>query len=155
MGTISNFIEIRRDGKIIPEGMTYDQWEELGWAPEKVIRIRWDYEGRPVELEDSGGMLAEIIDSRTAIAIEINGGQNLSVYDPNGKLRCRVPNVQNISGKDLSGVFAWFGKVEIDIAHCFAVVFEVGPASWDSPSDFYLLHVDSLNGKLLKWQRTR
>jgi hypothetical protein len=37
---ISNFHEIRRDGKVIPEGMTGVQMLAAGWEPDKVLWLR-------------------------------------------------------------------------------------------------------------------
>lgn len=155
MGTISNFMKIRRDGKIIPEEMTLEQLEDIGWAPDKITRVQWDYEGRRIELNDpdGSGLYVEVIDDRTAVAVNMD--EYISIIDADGSLRLRVPNVQNIGGKELKGKFAWFGEVESGMTHCFAVVFEVPPVKWDEGSDFYLLHIDSMNGKLLKWHWTR
>jgi hypothetical protein len=42
---IQNFKEIRRDGKVIDDNSTTAQLLSLGWAPEKVNRIEWEYHG--------------------------------------------------------------------------------------------------------------
>jgi hypothetical protein len=36
---ISNFQHIRRDGKVVPEGMTVVEMTAAGWVPDRVMRM--------------------------------------------------------------------------------------------------------------------
>jgi hypothetical protein len=89
---ISNFLEFRRDGKVIPEGMTSVQMITAGWEPDKVLRLKWDWDGHPIELTSPYGLLSRIVRSREYLAVledtdAVGSHAKLSVYLPDGTLR--------------------------------------------------------------------
>jgi hypothetical protein len=95
---ISNFLEFRRDGKVIPEGMTAVQMITAGWEPDKVLRLQWDWDGHPIELASPYGLLSRIVRSREYLAVledtDATGYHaRLSVYLSNGTLGAELANI--------------------------------------------------------------
>jgi hypothetical protein len=95
---ISNFLEFRRDGKVIPKGMTAVQMITAGWEPDKVQRLQWDWDGHPIELAGPYGLLSRIVRSREYLAVLEDTGATgyharLSVYLPNGTLRGELADI--------------------------------------------------------------
>jgi len=66
---ISNFHKIRRDGKVIPEGMTGVEMIAAGWEPDKVLWLRWDCDGHPTELASHYGLLSRVVPSHEYVAV--------------------------------------------------------------------------------------
>jgi hypothetical protein len=104
---ISNLQKIRRDGNMIPEGMTGEQMIASGWEPDKVLWLRWDCYGHPIELASPYGFLSRIVPSREYLAVLEDTdatGQHarLSVYLSDGTLRGNFPNILEFPGTAVS-----------------------------------------------------
>ena len=133
---ISNFQEIRRDGKVIPEGMTGVQMLAAGWQPEKVLWLRWDWFGHPIELASPFGFLSRIVPTREYLVVledtDASGDHaRLSVYLSNGTFRGSFPNILDIPGigdapaHREAGEYAWFQPPKTSLPTAFAAVFKV------------------------------
>jgi hypothetical protein len=66
---ISNFQKIRRDGKLIPEGMTGEQMTLSGWEPDKVLWLRWDWHGHPIQLAKPLRLSFRVVESHEYLAV--------------------------------------------------------------------------------------
>jgi hypothetical protein len=132
---ISTFLEFRRDGKVIPEGMTAVQMITAGWEPDKVLRLQWDCDGHPIELASPYGMLSRIVRSREYLAVledtDATGYRaRLSVYLPNGTLRGELadivefPEAARWPARTEPGEYLWF-ETPKSLPTAFGVVFKV------------------------------
>jgi hypothetical protein len=133
---ITNFLETRRDGKLIPEGMTSVQMISLGWEPDKVLRLQWDWNGQPIELVSPYGFLSRVVRSREYLAVledtDATGWQSkLSVYLPDGTLRqnfinvVALPATARFPAHTEAGEFVWFETQKSPVPTAFGVVFKV------------------------------
>jgi hypothetical protein len=152
---ISNFQKIRRDGKIIPEGMTGEQMLAAGWQPEKVLWLRWDWFGHPIELASPYGFLSRIVPSREYLAVLEDTdatGQHaiLSVYLSNGTFRGTFPNLLELPGNAQiaphkeAGEYVWFQIPRSPLPTAFAAVFKVF-----RNGATYRVDIDAATGSLL------
>jgi hypothetical protein len=116
---ISNFQAIRRDGKVIPEGMTGVQMIAAGWEPDKVLQLQWDWNGHPIELVSPYRLLSRIVRSHEYLAVledtDATGYYaRLSVYLSDGTLRESFPNIVEFprtaesSAHTEPGEYLWF-----------------------------------------------
>jgi hypothetical protein len=133
---ISNFRELRRDGKVIPEGMTAVQMIAAGWEPDKVLRLQWDWNGHPIELVSPYGFLSRIVRSHEYLAVledtDATGDYaRLSVYLPDGTIRESFPNILEFPGTAQSpartepGEYVWFETPKSTLSTTFGAVFKV------------------------------
>jgi hypothetical protein len=133
---ISNFQKIRRDGKVIPEGMTGVQMIVAGWEPDKVLRLRWDWDGHPIELTSPYGLLSRVVPSHEYLAVledtDATGYHaRLSVYLPDGTIKESYPKLLDFpaTAKSLAhkepGEYVWFQTPKSPLPTAFAVVFKV------------------------------
>ncbi|MES2407100.1 MAG: hypothetical protein V4528_07245 [Pseudomonadota bacterium] len=142
--TIQQFIEIRRDGKVIDETMSVEDICALG-AIEKVIEVQWRNGSQPVSLRDAYGVLAIVVPGREFVAA--NGhdesGQRrvLSVINADGTQRLQLSNTQVIRGKGELGDFRWFELPRVESLNVFGVVFERA-----SDNSMFQLDIDATNG---------
>jgi hypothetical protein len=133
---ISNFQAFRRDGKVIPEGMTGVQMLSAGWEPDKVLRMQWECNGHPIELVTPFGFLSRIVRSRDYLAVledtDATGDRaSLSIYLPNGTLQTNLPGIVVFPADAKSpahkeaGEYLWFQTPKSPLPTAFAVVFRV------------------------------
>ena len=133
---ISNFQKIRRDGKVIPEGVTGEQMIAAGWEPDKVLRLRWDWYGNPIELSSPYGFLSRIVPSREYLAVledtDATGDHaRLSVYLSNGTFRGTFNNVLDLPATPVvpehkeAGEYVWFQTPKSPLPTAFAAAFKV------------------------------
>jgi hypothetical protein len=152
---ISNFHEIRRDGKVIPEGMTGVQMLAAGWEPDKVLWLRWDYYGQPIELASPYGFLSRVVPSHEYLAVledtdETGDHARLSVYLSNGTFRGTFPNILDLPGNSQigphreAGEYAWFQKPKSPLPTAFAAVFKVYRTGGT-----YRVDIDAASGSVL------
>jgi hypothetical protein len=132
---ISNFHEIRKDGKVIPEVMTAVQMITAGWKPDKVLYLRWESCGLPVELASPYGFLSCIVPSREYLVVledtDVTGGHaRLSVYLPDGTLGRSLPNIVDFSvmarqlWHEEPGEYVWFESTKSTLPTAFGAVFK-------------------------------
>lgn len=146
--SIHNFMEIRRDGKVIDESMSAEDVFALG-NPEKIVEVKWRDDARLVSIHDDLGMLAKVVPGRNFVAI--NGHdepssqcRKLFIMNADGSKRLQLSNVQNIRGANESGKFCWFEPSRTESSDVFGVVFNV--ASDDS---MFQLDIDATSGAIV------
>ncbi len=133
---ISNLRHIRRDGKVIPETMTAVQMIAAGWEPDKVLWIRWDSDGHPIELASPFGFLSRVVASREYIVVledtDATGNYaTLSTYLSDGTLHNIYPNIVHFPATatwpacEEPGEYLWFQTPKSPIPTAFAVVFKL------------------------------
>jgi hypothetical protein len=133
---ISNFHEIRRDGKVIPDGMTGVQMLAAGWEPDKVLWLRWDWYGHPIELASPYGLLSRVVPNHEYLALledtDASGDHaTLRICLPDGTIRENFPNILEWAGTADSGArkeageYVWFQTPKSPLPTAFAVVFKV------------------------------
>jgi hypothetical protein len=132
---ISNFHEIRKDGKVIPEGMTGVQMITAGWEPNKVLYLRWESCGLPVELASPYGFIRHIVPSREYLVVledtdEFGDNTRLLVYLPDGTLWRNLPNIVDFSvmarhlWQEEPGHYVWFESTKSPLPTAFGAVFK-------------------------------
>lgn len=126
---ITQFRKIRRDGKVIDEGMTAKDMMDRGWLPDKVVRIEWDAGGRLKSLDSEFGLLAIVVPGREFLAVVEdldNSGQNsrLIILNADGSMARQLENIQRIDGADHPGVFSWFEPSQTNSSGDFGVAFQ-------------------------------
>jgi len=66
---IRGFELLRADGRVIDESLTSDRMKELGWAPSKVVEVRWRWAARRLKLSNHSGLEAMVIPDRQQLAV--------------------------------------------------------------------------------------
>jgi hypothetical protein len=133
---IANFHKIRRDGKVIPEGMTGVEMIAAGWEPDKVLRLRWDCDGHPIEVTSPYGLLSRVVRSHEYVAVledtDATGDHaTLRVHLPDGTIRESYPNIlefpatAKFGARKETGEYVWFQTPKLLLPTAFAVVFRV------------------------------
>jgi len=130
MSVIQLFQEIRRDGKIIDESMTAEHMIRTGWAPDKVLVLRWMCSGRLIELRSQFGFLSRIVATREYVVVLEDtdaGGQYtvLTTYQPDGTPHMTFQNIMPINNQPEAGIFASFRSPESSVPTAFSVLFDV------------------------------
>ncbi len=147
-----SFQEKRRDGKIILETMSVQDVINKGWGVDQIVAVRWKNDVGNVELKNSEGILAEVLPDRSGVVALVTIGNKdvLKVFNSDGTERLIIPNHQNISGSDITGIFEWFEPSSIADGVSFGVVF-----SDRSSGVSYQLDIDSTNGKVVSEKLNR
>ena len=130
MSLIQQFQEIRRDGKVVDESMTGLDMIRAGWAPDKVLVLRWMYSDRLIELRSPFGLLSRIVATREYIVVLEDtdaGGQytTLTTYLPDGTPHMTFQNIVPINNHPEAGIFASFRSPESTVPTAFSVLFDV------------------------------
>jgi hypothetical protein len=144
VGQITDFVEIRRDGRIIDREMTVDRMVALGWPPERIVRVTWKNDGRQVELADASGISAKVLSTYDAVALIVDNGAHLVVLNSDGTERYRLGGKIVVGGNRRGGAFRWFERARSGSPTNFGIVFE-------RPSDrsFYELEIDAASGSIV------
>ena len=127
---IRHLQEIRADGKVIDETMDFDAMSALGWAPCRVTALRWEHDGRPVDLHyESGVTVRRLRGGRFLAALVLSAddasGPRLCVLDADGREHLDLPNTLNLAGRDEPGAYRWFEDAPAGGGNLFRVVFEL------------------------------
>ena len=135
--------------------MTGEQMLDAGWEPDKVIALRWDWAGRPVELRSNFGLLSQIVPSRDYVAVleETDGSGDhslLTVYQGDGSSRGSFRNIVEVAGKPEVGEFLWFEPASSSSPTAFGVVFNVARTGAT-----YQVDIDAQSGAVLGIKETR
>jgi hypothetical protein len=149
MKVIENFQEIRRDGQIIPEGMTAEQIDALGNVS-RVVEVRWhnSLTEKTICIKTNFGILSKVIDGRSWIAALVYDSEthcSLVVFNSAGEVHIRVPNVHRIDDLERSGLFAGFSEPHLRQDAVFGVIFRTEGPDWDR----YWMDIDARTGKVL------
>lgn len=128
---IENFTKIRADGKIIPDQEDFNIFK-LGWEPCKIVAVYWNYNGRRVEFHDDSetGIRLDYVKELNMIVFlkSLNTEPNpcfMTVYNADGSIRFRIPNVQKIRGIEREGKFLWLVDYTDEYPGHYGVVFQV------------------------------
>lgn len=146
---ISHLQEIRADGKVIDETMDFDRMSTLGWAPCRVTKLRWQNDGRQVEVRREAGVVVQRLHSGrflpalVTMAID-SPASRLCVLNADGSLRLDVPDVQLLAGHAERGAFGWFEKPPAESGNVFRVVFEVARNQAQ-----FAIDIDAESGRVL------
>ena len=143
---ISDFVEVRRDGRIIPAGMTVAAMLEAGWSADIVVRARWRHDASEVAIEDGGGLLAVPVVGGHHVAAILSDG-SLTIYDELGEPKHVWSHMIESQGSAWRGKFCWFEKSIL--AGRVNAVFE------DESSALFLCEIDAVLGQVVSVSRTR
>jgi hypothetical protein len=141
---VEDFLEVRRDGKIIPETMTVEQMVAQGWSSERIVQIRWRFDDRDVSLANEHGLLTQVTPRRDGVVVIGNqqgGPSTLAVINGDGSTRLVIDNQQRINGRQEAGVFSWFEPCRTVGANCFGAVFRTQSAMYQVDIDADTGHV--------------
>ena len=146
---ITDLQEIRADGKVIAEAMTFAQMRALGWQPCLLTSVRWNDDGRTVELKHAAGLNVEVLPNRELVAALVNDDASaqtnrLCVFNRDGSLRHELANVQDIRGTAEAGSFGWFERAQSPDPNLIHVVFEL-----ERNRATYWLDLDAANGRII------
>lgn len=130
---ISNFLQIRTDGKIVPAGMTVHEMLSRGWVPSKVVSLRWSSSEADVEFPALHGVHGIPVPGGNYVAAildEDDSGINsrLVVLSPDGSVHGRLQNKLVESGLNTGGRFIWFEPAMNPGVDRFGVVFQTDTA---------------------------
>ena len=99
---ISNFIEVREDGKVITEDMTPEDIWNLGDVC-KVVKIQWDANDIKYQVENESGILSSLLPDKTGLVYSKSEKEVICVNEDNS-IRFRKYAL-SISG---AVSFCWF-----------------------------------------------
>lgn len=153
MGTIENYIEIRRDGRIIPENMPSEELHKMGVC--KLKELRWTYDGKDVRIPAAFGILGDVVQGRQFVAVKERDNESgkhstLWILNGDGSRRWRIPDTQTINGKEVRGIFCGFESPRIERDHVFGAVYDC-----ITLRDMYILEIDADSGATLGAHYTR
>lgn len=126
---ISNFVQVRVDGKLIPQGMTVKIMLELGWQPAKVVALRWDWGSQQIEFAPPRPLHATVVRGQTFVAAIMEGelasqAGRLVVVNPDGSIHGSLDNRLDVAGQTSAGQFGWFEPAMTAGANIFGAVFQ-------------------------------
>lgn len=135
MTAFAKLLEIRADGKIIPEGMPLEDVWRLSEKPEKVIAVQWEHKDQVIALREERGLLFRLVKSRRYAVIKpltSSTGQSygMKIVDQSGHLVHTLEPIVRWQGEAKAGVFCWFESHPDVGPDEFDVIFEPssGPA---------------------------
>lgn len=129
MAQVSNFVQVRADGKCVPSSMTVKEMLDLGWTPSKVIALRWVCGGMEVEVAAPHGIHGIVVEGANFVAAirdepETNAECQLIIFLPDGNLHAELENRLSVSGREYNGNFSWFEQAMTSHIDIFGVVFQ-------------------------------
>lgn len=145
---ITNFREIRGDGKVIDRSVTIDKMIDLGWMPDKVVRLEWMYDGSSVVIENKFGILSKVLYGENKVVMllnrdDVHDKKDLVIVDGLGGNERKIPNKLDILGREVVGKFVWFEDAALNLSGCFSVVFE------DPDKNLFEIAVNVITGCLV------
>jgi hypothetical protein len=155
MSTVQDFYDVRRDGKIIPEGMTFHEIIALG-EKSLVVEARWKCSAtqKSVSLKSPFGVAASVVQGRQFVVARIytkESDSQVTVFNCDGSVHLNLSNTQKINGQDQQGEFYWFQDAHHPADGVFGVVFQCDY----QPSAQYWMDIDAATGKVLKCTWTK
>jgi hypothetical protein len=128
---ISNFLQVRSDGKLVPAGMKVEEMLARGWVPSRVIALKWTYQGRPVEFSAPDGVHGILVQGGNFVAAIVDDddtGQNshLLVLSASGSVHGRLTNEVSVAGQTVQGRFCWFEPPMAPGADTLGAIFQGG-----------------------------
>ena len=153
MSLISNFEQIREDGRILQEGMTLQDLQRLGWNIEKIRKLQWLSDGRRVFVGAEYGFLGKVTPSRQYVMamdfMDPTGHRSqLKSFKADGSLACSIPNDPLVQGEKREGEYQWFEPARVNAPDAIGVVFRFTKDGASYQSD-YQLDIDAASGDIL------
>lgn len=151
---ISNFVQSRADGKLIPAGMTVKSMLELGWGSSKVVALRWMCGPRQVEFAPGPAVHATVVPGEDFIATLVYAGgdgdvPHLTILNPDGSVHGTLANSLKVAETAVAGGFCWFEPAMTPAANVFGAVFQT------SSGDDLRCDIDASSLQVLRVVRTR
>jgi hypothetical protein len=151
---ISNFVEQRADGKSIPTGMDAQGMLDLGWAPSKVIALRWTLGARQIEFPAPHGVLGAVVPGRQFIVVMVRNDDSdqvrrLTVLNADGSVHGRLDNQLHVGDATVDGRFGWFEPAMTPAPNTFGAVFQT------NAGDDLRCDIDAAALSVLRIARTR
>jgi hypothetical protein len=152
MESITNFVKVRADGKLVPGGMKVAEMLALGWGPCEVIGLRWTHANANVEFAAPYGTHGIVVPGAQFVATvhdEDSTGtrSHLLILSAHGAVHSKLHNRITASGVNASGKYAWFETPAQPGPHVFAIVFQA-----DDGSSF-VCDIDASGPRLLRVKR--
>lgn len=129
MTQISNFSEVRADGRTIPSTMTVNDMLAAGWESSKVIMLKWTQEEEPVEIYGKYGVHGIVVPGGNFVAAIYEEGETdkftkLAILLPDGSIHGELKNSITISTRKIYGCYKWFEPATNPRTNTFGVVFQ-------------------------------
>ena len=149
MKKISNFVQVRADGKLVPASMTVNEMLSLGWTPSKVTGLRWRNDSTVVGFEWPQGVHAVVVPGENFVAAILDGNESdadsrLVVLSTDGSVHGNVESCLSASGVDLEGHYSWFEPAMEPEIDKFGAVFQ------DKGGSLFRCDIDARQAMLLK-----
>lgn len=129
MSQVSDFAQVRADGKTIPSSMSVKDMLALGWEPAKVTELKWHYNGDEIEISTPNGIHGIVVNGGNYIAAlyggeDVNLSNRLIILSPDGSIHGTIENCINDSGHSYRGAYRWFEEAMILSTDTFGVIFQ-------------------------------
>jgi len=154
MDSITNLYEVRRDGKVIKEGMTFEEIAAFGEIS-KVVEMHWTDRstGQPASIKSPFGVFGALVQGRDFIVATIYSSKSncrLISINANGSTRCTFSDTQKINGQDEFGSFGWVETTHYP-NNVFGAIFTVDCF----PVTQYRLDIDVITAEVLACSWTK
>ena len=128
MALVTNFEQVREDGKITHPNMTASQIAALSGTIVKVVRAQWVCDEKVVGIDNAKGLSAQATASENHVAILLAEDASwtktrLQLLRANGALVSEVPDTIEINGTPRQGHWAWLKKPRLSGPDIIGAVF--------------------------------
>lgn len=129
MAQVSDFVQVRADGNVVPASMTVKEMLALGWGPCKVIALRWIHDGKAVEVAAPHGVHGIVVPGGNFVAAILNEDESgaislLTVLWPDGSVHGKLENRLRHAGLEVDGRYGWFESAMTLSTDTFGAVFQ-------------------------------
>ena len=154
MTQISNFVQVRTDGKHVPAGMTTAEMLALGWTPSKVLALQWNAEGRAINAAGPYGIHGIVVAGGNFVAAIVDAeasatNTQLEIRSPDGSVHACLENSVAALGREFKGCFQWFEPAVHPGIDKFDAVFQT------EAEGAFRCEIDALEARVLSVVRTR
>lgn len=129
MKKISEFVQVRADGQLVPANMAVNEMLSLGWMPSKVIGLRWKHDDAVVEFASQQGVHGVVVPGENFVAAILEGSESgtasrLVVLSADGSMHGSLESQLPVSEAGLEGHYSWFEPAMEPETDKFGVVFQ-------------------------------
>lgn len=107
MTQITDFVQLRGDGKVVPSSMSVQEMLAQGWGPATVVGLRWMNGAKLVEIRSESGVHGIAVPGGDFVAA-IFAGEQLKILNNDGAIVGQIPNLLRLPGGIEVGAFGWF-----------------------------------------------